>query len=65
MKWQDELNSSNLPFLEACHGVFLNYCWKTGGLDKEGSLLPDNLANSLASLPNNRLSSEVRYSWHT
>ena len=60
LAWQDEVNSSNATFLAAAHGIFLNYCWKTGGTDPEtGAALPDNLANTLANLPPGRLPAEV------
>jgi len=58
LQWQDEVNDKNFPFFNACHGIFLNYCWKTGGLNEKGEEMPDNLGNSLANL-DKRLSSEV------
>ena len=28
LRWQDELNSTNRCFFDACDGIFLNYTWK-------------------------------------
>ena len=41
LSWQNELNSLNKPFFDACDGVFLNYFWSC-----------DNLENSISSLAN-------------
>lgn len=31
--WQNQLNQLNLPFFNACDGIFLNYTWKEEDLD--------------------------------
>ncbi|CAF1323401.1 unnamed protein product [Adineta steineri] len=29
LKWQNQLNELNMPFFDACDGIFLNYTWKS------------------------------------
>ena len=33
-----KVNDKNFPFFNACHGIFLNYCWKTGGTNEKVTL---------------------------
>ncbi len=42
LDWQNELNEKNRAFFDVCDGIFLNYTWKVGGVDKEKTL-PNNL----------------------
>jgi len=47
LEWQDEVNHLNKPFMEQCHGIFLNYTWKT----PETSEPPkDSLENSILAM---------------
>ena len=34
LKWQNELNSLNQAFFDACDGIFLNYTWSEAHLDR-------------------------------
>lgn len=38
LEWQNSLNSKNRPFFDSCHGIWLNYCWKTGDPEKLADL---------------------------
>ena len=42
LSWQNELNSLNKPFFDACDGVFLNYFWSCGNLANSISALDDD-----------------------
>ena len=52
LEWQNELNTLNKPFFDACDGIFLNYTWKTGEeRDEEGKVLyHDSLKASIDAL---------------
>ncbi|XP_069728667.1 cytosolic endo-beta-N-acetylglucosaminidase isoform X1 [Phaenicophaeus curvirostris] len=38
LKWQNELNDENRVFFDACDGLFTNYNWKEGNLERSREL---------------------------
>ncbi|NWH76264.1 ENASE acetylglucosaminidase, partial [Piaya cayana] len=38
LKWQNELNEENRVFFDACDGLFTNYNWKEGNLERSREL---------------------------
>jgi len=42
LDWQNELNAKNVRFFKACDGIFLNYCWNVGHLQKSRQMLNED-----------------------
>ncbi|XP_053688321.1 cytosolic endo-beta-N-acetylglucosaminidase [Sabethes cyaneus] len=45
LSWQNELNSQNKCFFEACDGIFLNYTWSRLHLERTENLIRNHFAN--------------------
>eukprot|EP00088_Acartia_fossae_P023032 TRINITY_DN2410_c0_g1_i2.p1 TRINITY_DN2410_c0_g1~~TRINITY_DN2410_c0_g1_i2.p1 ORF type:complete len:563 (-),score=80.24 TRINITY_DN2410_c0_g1_i2:187-1875(-) len=50
LRWQNEVNIMNKPFLDSCDGIFLNYGWRAPDC---GDPSPHSLVRSVSSLGDN------------
>ena len=62
LSWQNELNDQNVPFFDACDGIFINYSWDEDAPQVARSYLLSRATSTGAGAPGGSLSRDSRLS---